>query len=83
MPVYLKAEMQKGYVSFSYKLEGENWNQIAANIDGSFMSDEACIEGWFTGAMAGICCQDLTDKGNKFLKRYCVEWKKRISRESV
>ena len=27
------------------------------------MSDEACLEGWFTGAMAGICCQDLTGFG--------------------
>ena len=25
-----------------------------------YISDEACKEGWFTGAMVGICCQDLT-----------------------
>ena len=33
---------------------------LGAELDGSFLSDEACDEGWFTGSMAGICCQDLT-----------------------
>lgn len=60
LPIYLKAEMQNGYITFFYRLEGSEWQVIAENIDGSFMSDEACTEGWFTGAMAGICCQDLT-----------------------
>ena len=63
LPIYLKAEMQNGYITFSYRLEGSEWQVIAENIDGSFMSDEACTEGWFTGAMAGICCQDLTGFG--------------------
>lgn len=63
LPIYLKAEMQNGYITFSYRLEGSGWQTIAENIDGSFMSDEACTEGWFTGAMAGLCCQDLTGFG--------------------
>ncbi len=63
VPVYLKADMKNGYISFSYCLEGGEWQQLAENIDGSFMSDEACTEGWFTGAMTGICCQDLTGFG--------------------
>lgn len=63
LPIYLKAEMQNGYMTFSYRLEGNGWQTIAENIDGSFMSDEACTEGWFTGAMAGLCCQDLTGFG--------------------
>ena len=33
---------------------------MGAELDASFLSDEACMEGWFTGAMAGLCCQDLT-----------------------
>ena len=32
-------------------------------VDASFLSDEACREGWFTGTMIGICCQDLTGFG--------------------
>ena len=63
LPIYLKAEMRNGYITFAYRLEGSAWQTIAENIDGSFMSDEACAEGWFTGAMAGICCQDLTGFG--------------------
>ena len=63
LPIYLKAEMRNGYITFSYRLEGSDWQILAENIDGSFMSDEACTEGWFTGAMAGICCQDLTGFG--------------------
>lgn len=63
LPIYLKAEMQNGYIDFSYREEGCEWQKIAEHIDGSFMSDEACNEGWFTGAMAGICCQDLTGFG--------------------
>ena len=64
LPIYLKADMRNGYITFAYRLEGSDWPRNAAeNIDGSFMSDEACTEGWFTGAMAGICCQDLTGFG--------------------
>ena len=63
LPIYLNAEMRNGYITFSYRLEGSGWQTIAENIDGSFMSDEACTEGWFTGAVVGICCQDLTGFG--------------------
>lgn len=63
LPIYLKAEMRNGYIDFSYRVEGCEWQKIAEHIDGSFMSDEACNEGWFTGSMAGICCQDLTGFG--------------------
>ncbi|MGN1019053.1 MAG: hypothetical protein ACI4O7_01660 [Aristaeellaceae bacterium] len=33
---------------------------MPGEVDASFLSDEACQEGWFTGAMACLCCQDLT-----------------------
>ncbi len=61
--ITLKARMEEGVFSFFYQLDGEDWEEIAIGIDGSFMSDEACTEGWFTGAMTGICCQDLTGFG--------------------
>lgn len=62
-PVELKAEMHNFYFTFSYRLDGGEWQELAANLDGSFLSDEACAEGWFTGSMAGISCQDLTGQG--------------------
>ena len=63
VPVELRAVMKNGWLTFSCRLEGGEWRELAADIDGSFLSDEACAEGWFTGAMAGICCQDLTGFG--------------------
>lgn len=36
---------------------------VGGKVNISFLSDEACREGWFTGAMVGICCQDLTGFG--------------------
>ena len=41
----------------------EKLRKISHSIDASFLSDEACREGWFTGTMVGICCQDLTGFG--------------------
>lgn len=63
IPVELRAVSKNFFFTFSYRLEGGAWQEIAAGLDGSFLSDEACEEGWFTGAMAGICCQDLTGAG--------------------
>ncbi|MDE7327151.1 MAG: glycoside hydrolase family 43 protein [Lachnospiraceae bacterium] len=37
--------------------------EIGPRVNVSFLSDEACNEGWFTGSMIGICCQDLTGFG--------------------
>ena len=59
-PVRLKMEMINGWVTCSYALENGAWNALCEPIDGSFLSDEACQEGWFTGTMVGVCCQDLT-----------------------
>lgn len=63
IPVELRAAVRNFYFTFSYRLEGGEWQELAADVDGSFLSDEACDEGWFTGSMAGICCQDLTGAG--------------------
>ncbi len=63
IPVELRAVSHHFYFTFSYRLERGEWQELAAELDGSFLSDEACDEGWFTGSMAGICCQDLTGMG--------------------
>ncbi|MCR5583825.1 MAG: hypothetical protein K6F63_00120 [Lachnospiraceae bacterium] len=39
------------------------FKKIGNSVDASFLSDEACNRGWFTGAMIGLCAQDLTDSG--------------------
>lgn len=57
--IRLRITIRDGVVSFAYAV-GEEWTQLHGSIDASFLSDEACTEGWFTGTMAGVCCQDLT-----------------------
>ena len=62
-PVYLKAVVDHDKAQFFYAVGDQNYQAIGPVLDASILSDEACNEGWFTGAMAGICCQDLTGFG--------------------
>ena len=61
--VILHLSLTETQVQFSYGLRGESLQNIGPLVNASFLSDEACREGWFTGAMVGICCQDLTGFG--------------------
>lgn len=36
------------------------WERLGRDLDASTLSDEYCREGWFTGAMVGLACQDLS-----------------------
>ncbi|MFT4106615.1 MAG: glycoside hydrolase family 43 protein [Lacrimispora sp.] len=58
--VQLEVEVHEEKLQFYYKTEKRNKQKIGTSMDCSFMSDEACNQGWFTGAMVGMCCQDLT-----------------------
>lgn len=59
-PVYLKGEVDHEKLQFYYGVGEEAYQPIGPVLDASILSDEACDQGWFTGAMVGICCQDLT-----------------------
>ena len=66
--VVLGLKLRGTQVQFSYGYrEGNNTDipmqDIGPGIPAGFLSDEACREGWFTGTMVGICCQDLTGFG--------------------
>lgn len=61
--IILKAVLKGTTLQFMYRIEGGEEQWIGDEYDASFLSDEACAEGWFTGAMWGICCQDLTGFG--------------------
>ena len=61
--IILQAVTDGGAIQFSYQVEGEGMRPAGSRVNGSFLSDEACAEGWFTGTMCGICCQDLTGFG--------------------
>ena len=45
---------------FSYRLPGESWRSLPQVFDASAVSDEAGPPTLpnFTGAFAGVCCQD-------------------------
>ncbi|RRJ64551.1 glycoside hydrolase family 43 protein [Paenibacillus oralis] len=62
--VHLRAAVNHGRLQFAYSASGEEeFISIGPSFDASTLSDEACQEGWFTGAFVGICCQDLTGFG--------------------
>lgn len=58
--VIMRLELNDIRAAFFYQIGSEKEVKIAQIEDASFLSDEACDEGWFTGIMCGICCQDLT-----------------------
>lgn len=63
-PIHLRLTLSGAEAQFSYSLEDEtSFQPIGHKLDASFLSDEACSEGWFTGTMVGLCCQDLTGDG--------------------
>lgn len=61
--ILLKLEIEENYVQFYYGCDEKEMKKAGPQINAGFLSDEACDEGWFTGAMIGICCQDLTGFG--------------------
>ena len=61
--IYLKMKTENAMTQFYYGYSEEELQKIGPLVNASFLSDEACEEGWFTGAMIGICCQDLTGFG--------------------
>lgn len=61
--LYLKLEIHGSSVQFFCGYKEDELKKIGPAVNASFLSDEACAEGWFTGTMIGICCQDLTGFG--------------------
>lgn len=59
----LKLEIIENNVQFYYGYDENEMQKTGPLINAGFLSDEACDEGWFTGAMIGICCQDLSGFG--------------------
>lgn len=61
--VCLKLAVNGSQAQFFYGYREGEWKQTGPSVNAGFLSDEACEEGWFTGTMVGICCQDLTGFG--------------------
>ena len=62
--LYFRVEIDHDRLQFYYAVGTDaEYTKIGEVFDCSYLSDEACDEGWFTGAMTGLCCQDLTGFG--------------------
>ena len=61
----LRAEIDFERLRFGYRMQGTPWNWLPEILDASILSDEASAPGMpnFTGAFAGVCCQDLSGGG--------------------
>ena len=57
---FLRAEFDYGKLQFSYSFDEKSWKKIGPSLDASRLSDEYCKDGCFTGAFAGLCCQDIS-----------------------
>lgn len=61
--ILLQLTIDGRWVQFRAGYRGGPLRPVGPLVDASFLSDEACREGWFTGTMIGLCCQDLTGFG--------------------
>lgn len=77
--VYLKLTINGSKAQFFYGYREGEWEKAGGTVNIGFLSDEACAEGWFTGTMIGICCQDLTGFG----KYADFDWFEVKSREKI
>ena len=60
--VFLRAEINQALLQFSASPDGKSWREIGPVLDASKLSDDYGSTLHFTGAMAGLCCQDLKDQ---------------------
>ncbi|RKL68461.1 glycoside hydrolase 43 family protein [Salipaludibacillus neizhouensis] len=57
--IYLKVIVDHHKLQFLYSIDRQRYKKVGPEMDASILSDEACDQGWFKGAMVGICCQDM------------------------
>lgn len=62
--LYLAVTVEREKLQFSYSCDGRNWAPLGGILPADRLSDEAVgrYQEAFTGAMVGICCQDLCDR---------------------
>lgn len=62
---HLRSEVDFDRLQFSFGSDGTSWTPIGPVLDASKLSDEYCArayEGAFTGAFAGLTCQDFSGR---------------------
>jgi xylan 1,4-beta-xylosidase len=59
--IYLRAAIDGAKLQFSASPDGKTWQPVGPVLDASKLSDDYGAGLHFTGAMVGLCCQDLKD----------------------
>ena len=59
--IFLRANFDHAKLQFSASPDGKTWRNIGPVLDASKLSDDYGSALHFTGAMVGLCCQDLKD----------------------
>lgn len=68
--IFFKAEVRKKELQFSYSLDGKEYRPFGEKLDMRILSDEHVDWNGFTGAMVGVCCEDLGGEGCEALVSY-------------
>lgn len=61
--LFLRAETDGRKLQFSAAADGENWQDIGPLLDASKLSDDYGGGLHFTGALVGVCAQDMSGQG--------------------
>jgi len=57
--IFLRAEVDFQKLQFSASPDGKNWREIGPVLDATKLSDDYGAGLHFTGAMVGLCAQDV------------------------
>jgi len=66
--VWMKVDFNREKLQFYYAIEAGKWQKIGPVLDGSILSDDYVQDqdtryrAAFTGALVGMCCQDLSGR---------------------
>ena len=60
--IRLKAEVHEDRLTFGYSFGGETFSRIGEHFDYTILSDEYANPLGFTGAFAGMACQDMSGR---------------------
>jgi xylan 1,4-beta-xylosidase len=60
---YIRASVNREILKFSYSIDDKNYYELDNELDMRILSDEHVNGNGFTGAMVGVCCQDLLGNG--------------------
>jgi xylan 1,4-beta-xylosidase len=62
--IYIAAEANRDKLRFGYSLNKKEWHPLGGVLPADHLSDDYIEKSGlvFTGAMVGVCCQDLCDR---------------------